>query len=223
MTTSLRSVFQCPTNFLINLLLTTTLTFPWQGSMPFHQCCPSVPREELQLPWSHPSGSSALGWTNPRDSPTPHISCPLDRPFTNFPTTHPLAQCQCSAWCTPKYSWPLGLSGLTADSDSICHKLETTDPLLYGSSTASCSLFPRLYVYSAPCNRCRIQHLLLLHNMQLIVQLFNFLRSFYKASQPLRESRAPPTLESFTKSLNPSSPASKSLMKTLKRTGSKKI
>ena len=78
-----------------------------------------------------------------------------------------------------------------------------------------------LYMLRAAPSQVQNPALLLENSMQLVIaQLSSFSRSLCKASLPSRESAAPPSLELSANVLGiPSSPASKSLTKTLKRIG----
>lgn len=109
----------------------------------------------------------------------------------------------------------------TTDSDLTCCQPEPPDPLLQGCSPVSHAC---LYVQPMlPHSRCRIWHLFSLNFIWLVIaQLSNLLRSLCKASLPSRKSTAPPCVVSSANLITMHlSHTSYSVIKTLKRTGSK--
>ena len=63
------------------------------------------------------------------------------RPHSEEQSRQPLSSLsgQCWAWCTPGYTWPFWLPGLTAGSCSTCLQPEAPDSFLQNCSPASCT------------------------------------------------------------------------------------
>lgn len=100
-------------------------------------------------------------------------------------------------------------------------QLLTRNPRFWSAELLSSHSFPSKYLCLAILHpRCSKQHFPLLIFMTLMIaQYSNMFRSYCKVSHPSRESTTPPNLVSANFLMGHSTPASKSLMKMLNRTG----